>query len=152
MALVEKTVPALWRSARDELVLDWSALEPGDDVAFLADTRSYYGSRVVYYTVERVTATQIIMEDGSRWYRKNGQQVAGQSSEALRHPQDDEVLNSLLASEDRLFKRALEDLAKRRTTTQEQRLRDKQDAEKIAAGYGARLLALEGQRRPRAEV
>lgn len=145
MALVEREVTNYaFKVTGKELI--WQQLAAGDKVA-VVNSRSYYGAEVTLFTVERVTATLVIMEGGSRWYRNTGKQVASNSWDKLRHPQDDAVINGLEEAETRRFKRRLEELAKGPTTGYAQMDTLILEVKAAANLYASRINALEGQRR-----
>lgn len=148
MAIEEITTQPDYLGRRSRTHLAWDKLEKGDEVAFLCDTQSWNGASVKMYIVDRLTATQVIMTDGSRWYRKNGQQVASSDSSSLLHPLDDQVVNTRLEMEHRAFKRALEELAKQKTSSQFNMLMaHRLGVESLTRRFGARVRQLEALRR-----
>lgn len=150
---VEETTTKLDYMGRMFTHLAWEKLEKGDEVAFLQGYRSYYGLDVKMYTVDRLTATQIIMTDASRWYRKNGEQVASNDRTALMHPQDDRVISTLLEQEHRAFKQALVEASKIKTTSVPAALLEQRgQVENAVRKFGARVLLLEAKRRKPADA
>lgn len=146
MALVEQTKKR-GPYGDTAVELEWDKLAPGDEVAFISGRHSYYGNTVKMYTVERLTATQIVMTDGTRWYRKTGRQVASNDYYPLLHPQADDVIDAHQHTQHRLFLRALEGVSKRKATTFRNMMSDADDATTICASFRARITALEGKRR-----
>lgn len=150
MALVEKEQPLPFGGRRLQLV--WDRLEKGDKVAFLSGRNSYYGSSLKLFAVDRTTATLIIMDDGSRWYRRNGQQQASSDHTALMHPQDDQVIDAQQQTEFRAFKRALEECFKIQASGYQELMKYGDAVDKVRASFQARIGILEGKRRkPRAD-
>lgn len=145
MALVEHTVQ-LGPYGRDESRLVWDKLEKGDEVAYIS-SRSYYGEDVSTFIVDRVTATLIIMTDGTRWYRKNGQQQGGSSWDALLHPLNDRVIPAKQQAEFRAFKRALEMHIKVKANGYQEMMTYGDAVDKVRASFQARITILEGKRR-----
>lgn len=147
MAL-EMTTTAPDYLGRTRTHLDWMKLEPGDVVFHITGKSSYYGAVDKRLTVERLTATLIVMADGSRWRRDDGTEFGGtRFDDVLMHPQDDSVINVQQQVEFRMFKRALEDIAKRKATTFQQMMSDADEVDKVRSSFQARITILEGKRR-----
>lgn len=128
--------------------LDWEKLEPGDKVAQVTDRSSYFGQRAVFYTVARLTASMIIMDDTSRWYKKSGTRRGGSPWDVLRHPQDDEVITVQQRMAYLAFTRKLEEVSwMTDATTYAQMMTIADGIDKIRASFVAQITILEGKRR-----
>mgnify|MGYP001616638037 FL=1 len=81
------------RFLRDAPMLDAAALEPGDRVATVS--RNYGGSSAIVHTVERLTATQVVMSgERSLRFRRDTGTAVGDSYCQLLALNDPEVLSA----------------------------------------------------------
>jgi hypothetical protein len=94
---------------------DHTKLKAGDPVVYGGQHGGWgYGQFVIHKTkVERLTATQIIMEDGARFRRSDGRKV-GSDSHVLLDPKGKQVRDAMGALESSAFGYALTQWDKQR--------------------------------------
>jgi hypothetical protein len=75
---------------------DFAKLQPGDPVAYMDHFGRGWSSnaKVRFATVDRVTATQIVLSGGVRFRLKDGRRVAGSPYSKLMDPGSDDALGA----------------------------------------------------------